>query len=33
MAVAQSSNATMRTVCFHEYGEPVEVLCLGRVDG
>jgi NADPH:quinone reductase-like Zn-dependent oxidoreductase len=31
MVVDESSNATMRTVRFHEYGEPVEVLRLDRI--
>ncbi len=31
MSVDESSNATMRTVRFHEYGEPVEVLRLERL--
>ena len=31
MIVDESSNATMRTVRFHEYGEPVEVLRLDRI--
>ena len=31
MTVEESSNATMRTVRFHEYGEPVEVLRLDRI--
>jgi NADPH:quinone reductase-like Zn-dependent oxidoreductase len=31
MVVDESSNATMRTIRFHEYGEPVEVLRLDRI--
>ena len=31
MVVDESSNATMRTLRFHEYGEPVEVLRLDRI--
>ncbi len=31
MVVDESSNATMRTVRFHEYGEPVEVLRMDRI--
>jgi len=31
MIVVEPSNATMRTVRFHEYGEPVEVLRLDRI--
>src|ERR1700677_5251442 len=31
MVVDKSSNATMRAVRFHEYGEPVEVLRLDRI--
>jgi NADPH:quinone reductase-like Zn-dependent oxidoreductase len=31
MDVDESSNATMRAVRFHEYGEPVEVLRLDRI--
>ncbi len=31
MVVDEFSNATMRTVRFHEYGEPVEVLRLDRI--
>ena len=31
MAVDESSNATMRTVRFHEFGEPVEVLRMDRI--
>jgi hypothetical protein len=31
MVVDESSNATMRTVRFHEYGEPAEVLRLDRI--
>ena len=31
MIVDESSNPTMRTVRFHEYGEPVEVLRLERI--
>jgi hypothetical protein len=31
MVVDESSNATMRTLRFHECGEPVEVLRLDRI--
>jgi NADPH:quinone reductase-like Zn-dependent oxidoreductase len=31
MVVDEASNATMRTVRFHEYGEPVEVLRMDRI--
>jgi NADPH:quinone reductase-like Zn-dependent oxidoreductase len=31
MVVDESSNATIRTVRFHEYGEPVEVLRMDRI--
>jgi hypothetical protein len=31
MVVDESSNATMRTVRIHKYGEPVEVLRLNRI--
>ena len=32
MDVDESPNKTMRTVRFHECGEPVEVLRLDRID-
>ena len=31
MAIDESSNATMRTLRFHEFGEPAEVLRLDRI--